>query len=410
MTKGRFLDRNSAPHIVTLVLIAGLAALTMNIFLPALPDMARYFNADYTVMQMSISGYLAGTAVLQVFLGPLSDRFGRRPVMIASLVTMLVATLICILAETVAVFMIGRLLQTTVVAGLVLSRAVVRDIVPMNEAASMIGYITMGMTLAPMVGPTLGGFLNDLFGWQANFVVLLGLGMIVLALVLADLGETNRLRSSSLAAQFRAWPELIGSRRFWGYTLTATFTSGAFFAFLGGAPFVGNVLLKLSPSVLGMQFFFVAAGYMAGNYLSGRYARHVGIGAMMLAGCIIGASGTALAIVMILFGEMSTLAFFGPFVIVGLGNGISLPSANAGIVSVMPHLAGSASGLGGAITIGGGAVLSVVAAAVLSTESGAMPLLVVMLASGLLSIAAVLYLLSVERASPDERDPHGDTP
>ncbi|MHB0951903.1 MAG: multidrug effflux MFS transporter [Allorhizobium sp.] len=401
MKEVRFLDRRTPPHIVSLVLIAGLSALTMNIFLPSLPDMAAHFRVDYAVIQMVISAYIAMTAVVQVVIGPLSDRLGRRPTMIASLVVLILATLICLVANDFYILMFGRLLQTAVVAGLVLSRAVIRDMVPMEEAASMIGYVTMGMTLVPMVGPALGGILNDAFGWRASFFAILILGTVVLALVASDLGETNRNRSESFAAQFRSWPQLLSSSRFWGYTATATFTSGAFFAFLGGSPFVGATILELTPSTLGMQFFFIAGGYMVGNYCSGRFARRAGISNMMLIGSLFAVVGTLIPLALISFGYNTALAFFGPLVIMGLGNGLTLPSANAGMVSVKPHLAGSASGLGGAITMGGGAALSVLASSLLTVETGAYPLLAVMLVSGILAIASVLYLRFTNEDSPE---------
>ncbi|MBR0555235.1 multidrug effflux MFS transporter [Ciceribacter sp. L1K23] len=392
MTGGRFLDRRTPPHILTLVLIAGLSALTMNIFLPSLPEMARHFGVDYSVMQFAVSGYLTGIAILQLGIGPFSDRFGRRPTMILGIVVFLFATLLCIMAPSVTWFMVGRLLQTTVVAGMVLSRAIVRDMVPMEEAASMIGYVTMGMTIVPMIGPTVGGVLSDVFGWQANFIALGVAGLIVLALVVFDLGETNRQRSTSFMDQVRAWPQLLLSPHFWGFTLTATLTSGAFFAFLGGAPFIGSTILKLSPSVLGMQFFFVAGGYLIGNFLSGRYTRRFGIPNMMLWGALLSVVGTVIPLVLLVLGFHTALSFFGPLVLVGLGNGLTLPSANAGMVSVRPHLAGSASGLGGAITMAGGAMLSALASAILTEETGALPLLIVMLLCSLAAIGSVLYL------------------
>ncbi|MFA7415446.1 MAG: multidrug effflux MFS transporter [Rhizobium sp.] len=401
MKEVRFLDRRTPPHIVSLVLIAGLSALTMNIFLPSLPDMAAHFRVDYAVIQMVISAYIAMTAVVQVVIGPLSDRLGRRPTMIASLVVLILATLICLVANDFYTLMFGRLLQTAVVAGLVLSRAVIRDMVPMEEAASMIGYVTMGMTLVPMVGPALGGVLNDAFGWRASFFAILILGTVVLALVASDLGETNRNRSESFAAQFKSWPQLLSSSRFWGYTATATFTSGAFFAFLGGSPFVGATILQLTPSTLGLQFFFIAGGYMVGNYCSGRFARRAGISNMMLIGSLFAVVGTLIPLALISLGYNTALAFFGPLVIMGLGNGLTLPSANAGMVSVKPHLAGSASGLGGAITMGGGAALSVLASSLLTVETGAYPLLAVMLVSGILAIASVLYLRFTNDDSPE---------
>ncbi len=386
MNSGRFLDRTTPPHIITLVVIAGVAALCMNVFLPSLAAMAVYFETDYAVMQFAVSGYLAATACLQLIIGPLSDLFGRRPVMLASIAMMIAATLVCMLAPNITIFMIGRVAQAAVVSGFVLARAIVRDMVPMEQAASMIGYVTMGMSVVPMVGPTVGGLLNDLSGWQSSFALLAVLGVGILLLAWFDLGETNRSKSASFSQQFHAWPELLRSPLFWGYALTSTFSSGMFFSFLGGAPFVGSVLYGLAPAMLGLQFFFMASGYMLGNFISGRYASQIGITRMMLSGNVIAIVGIVTAIVLISAGAESAYAFFVPLSLIGVVNGVTLPCANAGMVSVQPHLAGSASGLGGAMTIGGGAALSVLASSVLSKEDGTWPLLLVMLATGLVAL------------------------
>ncbi len=386
MKNSRFLDRTTPPHIITLVVIAGVAALCMNLFLPSLSAMALYFEIDYAVMQFAVSGYLAATALLQLVIGPLSDLFGRRPVMLASIAIMIPATLVCMLASDITVFMIGRVAQAAVVSGFVLARAIVRDMVPMEQAASMIGYVTMGMSVVPMVGPTVGGLLNDFSGWQSSFALLALLGAGILVLAWFDLGETNHNKSASFSQQFHAWPELLRSPLFWGYALTSTFSSGMFFSFLGGAPFVGSVLYGLTPAMLGLQFFFMASGYMLGNFVSGRYASQIGINRMMLSGNVIGIAGIVAAILLITGGAESAYAFFVPLALIGVGNGVTLPSANTGMVSVQPHLAGSASGLGGAMTIGGGAALSVLASSVLSREDGTWPLLLVMLATGLVAL------------------------
>ncbi|NTA10290.1 multidrug effflux MFS transporter [Agrobacterium tumefaciens] len=386
MKNARFLDRTTPPHIITLVVIAGVAALCMNLFLPSLAAMALDFETDYAVMQFAVSGYLAATACLQLLIGPLSDLFGRRPVMLASIGMMIVATLVCMLAPDITVFMFGRVAQAAVVSGFVLARAIVRDMVPMEQAASMIGYVTMGMSVVPMVGPTVGGLLNDISGWQSSFALLALLGVGILVLAWFDLGETNHNRSASFSQQFHAWPELLRSPLFWGYALTSTFSSGMFFSFLGGAPFVGSVLYGLAPAMLGLQFFFMASGYMLGNFVSGRYASQIGITRMMLSGNVVAIAGIVAAIALISTGAESPYAFFVPLALIGVGNGVTLPSANAGMVSVQPHLAGSASGLGGAMTIGGGAALSVLASSVLSKEDGTWPLLLVMLATGLVAL------------------------
>ena len=238
----RFLDPSSPPHIVTLTALAGVSAMTMNIYLPSLPGMTASFAADYRVMQLSVALYLGVSAALQLVIGPISDRYGRRPVLLWSLGIFLLATLGCIFASTAEAFLVFRMVQAVVAAGLVLSRAVVRDMVPEDQAASMIAYVTMGMSLIPMLAPALGGFLDAAFDWRANFWLLFGLGAALTWLLWRDLGETAAPRDGGFAAQIREYPELLASPRFWGYAAAAMFASGAFFAYLGGAPFVGSVI------------------------------------------------------------------------------------------------------------------------------------------------------------------------
>ncbi|GGH56540.1 Bcr/CflA family efflux MFS transporter [Frigidibacter albus] len=398
MTRARFLDRTTPPHIATLVLLSGLGALNMNMFLPSLPGMARDFGVEYSVMQLSVSAYLAVSAVVQLLIGPMSDRYGRRPVILCALTIFVLATLGTLLAPTAGVFLGFRMMQASVVTGLVLSRAVVRDMVPGPQAASMIGYVTMGMSLAPMLGPIAGGALDEVFGWQATFITLGACGLLVLALVWADLGETGRRGSGSFADQARHYPELLTSRRFWGYALAATTSSGAFFAYIGGAPFVGAEVFGLSPAAVGYYFAAPAIGYALGNFLSGRYSVRLGIERMVLAGAVVSTLPLGAALALDLAGLSHPLTFF-PFVgLMALGNGLLLPNANAGMMSVRPELAGTASGLGGTMTIGGGAALAALAGALLSVQSGATPLLMLMLVSSAASVPSILWVMKRKKS------------
>jgi DHA1 family bicyclomycin/chloramphenicol resistance-like MFS transporter len=383
------------PHIFTLVMATASSALAMNVFLPSLPAMARHFDADYSVVQLAVALYLVATAVLQLFIGPASDRFGRRPVLLICFSVFLVGTLAAIFAPTIEVLLACRILQAFSAAGMVLSRAIVRDTVGPDQAASKIGYVTMGMTLVPMVGPIIGGFLDELYGWQSTFLLTLAFGLTAFAIIWVDLGETNLRPSSSLFAQVRSYPELIRSERFWGYTLTAAFTSGTFFAFLGGGPYVASEIFGLSPSQYGFYFGFVSVGYLVGNFLSGRLSSRLGINRMLMTGNIVAASGMSVPLLLYFAGYVSPASLFIPVMFVGLGNGMTLPNAMAGIVSVRPHIAGSASGLGGSLQIGGGAGLSILAGALLGPETGPAPLLWVMLASSCSGILAALYVLNV---------------
>lgn len=393
----RFLDRTTPPHIMTLVLLTGLGALSMNVFLPSLPNMTTHFGTEYGIMQLSVSLYLAMNAVMQLFIGPISDRFGRRPVLLTSLVIFILATIGTLLAQDVVTFLICRMAQAVVVATLVLSRAVIRDMVDAAQSASMIGYVTMGMSVVPMVAPLFGGMLDAAFGWQATFVLMLVAGLGIFALTWADLGETFTRSEGGFRAQVKAYPSLLTSPRFWGYCLTAMLASGAFFAYLGGAPFVGSQVFGLSPAQLGLYFGAPAVGYAVGNFISGRYSVRLGIDRMMLIGTGLCFSGMAMLGIVYGLGVQTPQVFYGFFIFVGLGNGMVLPNATAGMLSVRPHLAGSASGLGGAIMIGGGAALSALAGALLTPGSGPWPLIFLLITTSGLAIFPVIYVMRRNR-------------
>lgn len=393
----RILDRTTPPHILTLVLMAGIAAMNMSAFLPSLPGMAAYFDTPYEVMQLSVSLYLGVNALLQLVIGPIGDRYGRRVTTLTCLTIFVVATFGCLLSPNVETFLFFRMMQGVVAVGLVLSRAIVRDMVPQDEAASMIGYVTMGMALVPMVAPMIGGALDAAFDWHATFIFLLIGGIIVLWLCWADLGETSPGSGRSFASQFKDYPELLGSRRFWGYVFSAAFASGAFFAFLGGAPWVASNVYGLSSFQAGIGFGAPAIGYAIGNGLSGRFSVRYGVNTMVKMGATIAAAGLCAATALSALGLDSAFLFFGFCTFVGLGNGMVIPNASAGMLSVRPHLAGTASGLGSFFMIGGGAALSVAAGAALKLGHGSLPLLALMTASVLLGLASVLYVVWREK-------------
>ncbi|MGX9349647.1 multidrug effflux MFS transporter [Shimia sp. W99] len=395
--RGQFLDRSTPPNIFTLILLAGISALSMNIFLPSLPSMTAHFDTEYSVMQLSVAVYLGVNAVLQILVGPISDQLGRRPVILGGMVLFLLATLGCIFATNVTLFLTFRMMQAAVVVAMVLSRAVVRDMVPADEAASMIGYVTMGMTIVPMLGPVFGGLLDQAFGWQASFWLLFAVGLLILVLTWADLGETKQSSGLSLARQFREYPELLTSPRFWGYSLASGLSSGAFFAYLGGAPFVATDIYGLSPALMGLYFGAPAVGYFIGNYLSGRFSVRFGINRMVVAGCAIAAAGIGVLILIVFAGAGSAELFFGMMTFVGLGNGLTIPNATSGALSVRPHLAGTASGLSGSIMIGGGAGLSALAGALLVPGSGPLPLLWIMFATSFAGFLTILAVIRRER-------------
>jgi DHA1 family bicyclomycin/chloramphenicol resistance-like MFS transporter len=283
------------------------------------------------------------------------------------------------------------------VTAMVLSRAVARDMVDEREAASMIGYVTMGMAVAPMIGPAIGGALDAGFGWQASFWALFAMGVAVLALTWFDLGETAPLSGGSFADQLRDYPELISSQRFWGYTATLGLSSGAFFSYLGGGPYVGDKVFGLDPATLGLFFGAPAVGYFLGNFASGRFSVRVGINRMVLWGAMINAGGVGLNLALTLAGLGSVYSFFGLMMFMGLGNGMVIPNATSGALSVRPHLAGTASGLSGSLMIGLGAALSATVGALLVGSTTPTPLLALMFVTGLAAVISILLVIRRDR-------------
>jgi DHA1 family bicyclomycin/chloramphenicol resistance-like MFS transporter len=381
---------------ITLVILASMGALSMNIFLPSMPAIQTYFGASPSAVQFLLSGFLFMNGVLQLIIGPLSDRFGRRPMALWCFGIFVLASIVCANAPNTATLVTARTVQAVVVASFVLSRAAARDIAGTKDAASLMGYIAMGMSVAPMLGPTIGGFLQEAFGWTAPFWTLALLGSFVMFLIWRDMGETNLTPSSSMAEQVKLYPQLLTSRRFWGYALANTFASGVFFSLLGGAPFVGTEVYGLSPSTLGLYFIFGPMGYFSGSLFSGRYAVRMGTYRMLLTGAGITIFGMLLALTLVLSGFSHPIAFFGCTVFIGLGNGMVIPSASAGMMSINPKLAGTAAGLGGSMMTSGGGAMSALVVVFLSKEAGVTPLILFMLVSAIFGLLAALYTIRVE--------------
>lgn len=388
---------DSPPGLPTLVLLTGLSVLSLNMFLPSLANIANEFDADYALVNLAIAGYLGVTALLQLIMGPLSDRFGRRPVMLAGLVTFILASGGCMLAVDIWPFLAFRMMQGAIISGWVLSIAIIRDTAHEQEAASLIGYVAMAMAVSPMLGPMLGGVLDELFGWRSSFAFFGLFGFALLVLCWFDLGETNRSPSETFAQQFRAYPELFRSRRFWGYALCMMFSTGAFYVFLAGAPLVAGSILEISPASLGFYMGTITAGFMLGSFLSGRYAKRYPLTTMMILGRLVGTAGLLLGLILSLAGYIHPLSLFGSTIFAGIGNGLTMPSASAGALSVRPELAGSASGLSGALTVGGGAVLTSFTGMILTEAQGVFQLLGIMLFCSLAALLCALYVRLIGR-------------
>jgi MFS transporter, DHA1 family, multidrug resistance protein len=385
--------------IALLIAISAVSPLGINMYLPSMPGMARALGVDFTTIQLTLSLYLGAMAVGQLILGPLSDRFGRRPVLLIGLGTFVAGSVICLSAQSIGVLIVGRIVQALGgCAGITMSRAIVRDLYGRNQVASMIAYVTMGMAVAPMVAPTIGGLLETFFGWRASFAFLIGFGGLALMSAYWRLRETNHSRASGETARelLQGYGSLFRSRQFWGYTLVTGFVSAMFFAFLAGAPYVMIEILGRSPAEYGFYFAMVPCGYMLGNFATGRIAGTAGPNRMIMAGTLLSLVSIASMAALMAAGFLSPVALFGPMLFIGVANGLVLPSGIAGAVSVKPDLAGAAAGLSGSFQIGFGALVAPIVGAALG--STAWPLIAIMTICSLLAIAS-MALVTGQRGS-----------
>lgn len=394
-----FTVATTPPRILTLVLLTVVSLVSLNLILPSLAHMAADFQISYATASLSISLFMAITAGLQLIVGPMSDLYGRRPVLLVSMALFAAGSVGCVLAEGFWGFMAFRTLQSAVIAANVVSRAIVRDTSSPKDATAILGTIGMAMALGPMLAPTLGGLLDQLFGWRANFwlMMLAGLGMVWLTW--ADVGETNTAPNRNIRSQFRGYGQLLGDGLFWSYTMCMTLSVAIFFGFLTGTPLIAVKHFGLSGTLLGLSLGAPPVGFVLGNWLSTRLASRCEPATLLISGRVVTVLAMAVAVLVWVSGAHSAINYliFMPFI--GLGNGLTNPSGFAGAMSVRDGLAGSAAGLSGATMVAGGAAMTAITGAVLSRHGDPLTLLWLLFATAVLSLLAGLPALRA-KSSP----------
>lgn len=350
MTSGRLTSPSLGLGTLVTTLVA-LGPLSTDLYLPSLPTLATVFATDAARVQMTLSVFLAGFAVAQLAYGGLSDRFGRRPLVLGGLVIYFLASLACIFATTVEQLIGARFAQAVgACAGPVLGRAIVRDAWGPLESARALAYVSGAMALAPLVGPAIGGLLTVAFGWQSNFVILALFSGLQLLAVWRWLGETNRTpdpqatRIVNMAGNFR---KLLGDRDYLGCLLGLAFSYSALFAFISGSSFVLIGRFSLSPAAFGLCFSFAVVGYITGTQLASHLVRRLGIDSLMSAGGWLGAAAGLVMLGFELGGVHTLFAVLVPMFFVSASVGLVMPMSGARALASYPHMAGAASSLMG---------------------------------------------------------------
>lgn len=379
------------PTLMVLVAISTLQPIALNLLAPATPTLARHFSTSYATIQLTLTLFLVAVALTQLIIGPLSDRFGRRPCVNAGIALFVAGSVLGALAETTGVLLAARLLEGAGAgSAFALSRAIIRDTASRDEAASMIASVTMVMVVAPMLAPYLGGHIETWLGWRMIFWFMTGAGVVVLVLTVLRLPETApRIGvGTSFLGIFRAFPALIVDRGFVVNVIALSMTSGAFFAFIAAAPFIVVETMGRGPDVYGAYFILNALGYMVGNFAMSRLAVKLGTARLVRTGLAISFVAMSGAMALSLTAYWTPLTLFLPLAINAIGNGLTIPGSTAEALSARPELAGSAAGLMGAIQLGSGALATILASWAVTLWPQALVLMMwLMMAAGLVVVS-----------------------
>ena len=397
---------NSLAVTALLTAMVALGPISTDLYLPSLPGLARYFQVSVADAQLTLSSFLIGLATAQLIYGPLSDRFGRRPVLLVGLAIYVIASIVCAFAPSVPILVFMRFLQAVgACVGPVLGRAVVRDVHGRDGAARVLAYMSAAMALAPAIGPIIGGFLEEWYSWRANFLALVCYGIVGLVLTWQILPETNKvldLEAARLERILRGYHGFLGHRTYVGYVLCCAFAYSGIFAFISGSSFVLQEVVGLGPVEYGFCFAGVVIGYIIGTVLAGRLSRRLGIDRLIVVGAGFAVAGGALLLGLALAGVARTglggaLVIVGPMLIYMIGTGLVLPNSIAGAIGPFPRAAGAASAFLGFTQMTVAAVVGIVVAHLHNGTSVPMAAAVAVVALG--EVAAVVLLVRPRSAT-----------
>ncbi len=387
--------RTRAPFLL-LVAVTACGTLGMHIIIPALPATARALGMSIGTSQLTITLYLIGLAIGQLLYGPVSDRFGRRPVLLAGLSLFTVASIATALAPNPAILIGARILQSLGgCAGLVLGRAAVRDGATADKAAGQLALLTLVMVLVPSIAPAVGGYLTAYIHWRASYVLLALFGGVTLTACFLLMPETLTEPLAPRRSMVTAYARLLRSSRFMGYAVGGACSTTAFYGFMSASPFIFEAQLHQPPQRVGLYYLLLMLGVAAGSLGANRIAGRLPIRtALRIANglCILGAALFALADVS---DALSVATVVAPVSLFMVGAGMASPFALAGSVSVNPQAIGAASGMYGFVQMGYGMLCTVV---VETWHPGAVyPVACVLLGSALLGQMAMSMAVRAER-------------
>ena len=384
-----------------LAALSAIGPLTTDMYLPSLPDIARQLSASTAQAQFTISAYLIGFAVGQIFYGPVSDRHGRKPVLIAAIALYCIASLACALSTSIDMLIVARAFQALGgCGGIVLARAIVRDIYSGARAGRELSLIASVMALAPVLAPIAGGILQTGFGWRAVFFTLVAAGVAGAGIVWAVLPETLNIRATepvSLSSMFRSYRVVARNPAYLAYLGITSASYAGLFVWISGAAFVLQDLYGLAPFDFGLAFALGSLGYMTGSALAARMVVKLGIDGVLGIGGVACAAGGLGMVAAVAFGLTSSLSLVLPVAVYLAGLGMVLPQGIAGAMTPFPERAGAASSLFGFVQQSVAALGGTIVGALLGQS--AWPLAAGVAAMGCATLALWLMTHGIRRAA-----------
>ena len=345
-----------------LALITFSATLAMHVFVPALPRAAIDLGASVGATQMTISVYIFGLALGQLVYGPVADRYGRRPVLMAGLALYTIAGLACTLAPNIDTLIVARLFQALGgCCGMVLGRAIVRDTSAPNDAARRLALMNLMVTVGPAFAPLIGGLLASTLGWRAIFVALCMLGIANVLFVWRLLPETGTPAPGGGAEVARNYKMLLRSPAFIGFSIGGGCATTAMYAFVASAPFIFVNQLHRATWEVGVYIGVLVSGVWLGSLLATRLIGRIAIRKLLVRSNLVSVAGAFVFLAAVLSGHLSVPIAVASMLVFTIGVGISSPTALTLAVSVNPHVIGSASGLYGFAQMGVGAICTALA-------------------------------------------------
>lgn len=382
------------PIIFILGVITAFAPLSIDLYLPALPQISAALGISSMLAQQSLSLFFVGLATGQMFYGPLADRYGRRGPLAAGILLYLAATVVCALAPNIETLLIGRLLQGFgAAAGPVIARAIVRDMFAGRQAAQVMSFVILVMTAAPLVAPIIGGLITTWLGWRANFWALGLFGIICLLLVIFSIPETHPRQARptrSLRHLFSGYRPVLKDPAALPLLGAGGMAFAALFAYVAGSPFVYTEVFGVSEKAFGYFFGLNVIGLILGNLLNSQLVMHYGARRLIQNGVGILTGGSAIMLVLVLSGVNHQWVLT-PFLFITLGTiGVIAGNTVSRLLEGHPQSAGAASALFGLAQFGLGA-MSALTIGLLPFE----PLLsmtIVMFGSGALAVFSISRL------------------